>query len=296
MPLYIEPHAGPAPVVQVIQSARHNVSVEVYYLASRPILNALRAAHNRGVNVRVILDKHPYGMRPWQVRKEAREVEVTGAKLHWAPPRFEADPAAGRYVFMHAKVVASNHEAEIGTANLDWSAWHRNRELLYDTRDPAVVKAANMVFNADWNNRRAGNYPHRILVLSPGSEAKLQSVIDQPGPIEIESEEMGNDRAMLDAIAAKGRLARVILPASISAQDKRNVAWLESKDVQVRLMPVKPIYIHCKDIVSNTEAFVGSENFSVSSLNRNREAGLILDGRPVRELQAQFNRDWARAG
>ncbi|MFA5732325.1 MAG: phospholipase D-like domain-containing protein [Acidithiobacillus sp.] len=56
--LYIEPHAGPAPMVQVITDARHTVDLNVYYLSSKPILSALRRAHARGVNVRVILDQH----------------------------------------------------------------------------------------------------------------------------------------------------------------------------------------------------------------------------------------------
>ena len=98
--LFTEPYAGPAPIVQVISSARREVSLNVYYLSSRPILNALRAAHARGVTVRVIIDEHPYGMKPWMIQKEVRAVQATGAALHWAPPRFEAAP--GRYVFDHS--------------------------------------------------------------------------------------------------------------------------------------------------------------------------------------------------
>lgn len=86
--LYIEPHAGPAPMVQVITDARHMVDFNVYYLSSKPILSALRRAHAHGVNVRVILDRLPYGIKPWMVRKEARAVRETGAALHWAPSRF----------------------------------------------------------------------------------------------------------------------------------------------------------------------------------------------------------------
>ena len=61
--------------------------------------------------------------------------------------------------------------------------------------------------------------------------------------VDIESEEMGNDRPILSAIAAKGHAARVILPASISAEDQRNVADLEQHGVRVRLLPKSPIYM-----------------------------------------------------
>ncbi|MBU2738360.1 phospholipase D-like domain-containing protein [Acidithiobacillus concretivorus] len=294
MPLYVEPHAGPAPIVQLIQSAHHAVSVGVYYLSDRPILQALKAAHARGVDVRVIIEGKPYGMKPWQVRKEEREIEATGATLHLAPYRFTSH--GDHYAFLHEKVACSDYECEIGTTNFDWSAFHRNREYLYVTKDPAVVKAANAVFNADWNNRHAPAYAHRVLVLSPRtSAAQIIGVIQQPGPIEIESEEMGPYRPTLNAIAQKGSLAKVILPASINAQDKQDVAFLRAHGVQVRLMPVKPIYIHSKAVISGNEAFIGSENFTETSLEANREMGLLLNGRPVSELQAQFNRDWAKA-
>ncbi|MBU2769474.1 GTP-binding protein, partial [Acidithiobacillus ferrivorans] len=86
----------------------------------------------------------------------------------------------------------SGHEVEIGTANFDWSAFHKNREYLNVTGNTAIVKAAQRVFDADWNDQKAGPYPHQVLVLSPGSAAQMVSVIDQPGPVDIESEEMGD--------------------------------------------------------------------------------------------------------
>ncbi len=291
--LYVEPYAGPAPVLQVVQSATRELDLNVYYLSDRKILAAIRRDEQRGVQVRIILDGKPYGMKPWQVRREFREAQATGAKVQWAPSRFEARP--GHYAFDHAKYVCNGHECEIGTANYDWSAFHRNREYLYVTRNPSMVQAAQGVFAADWSHQKAPAYTHRVLVLSPGSESKLQAVIEQPGPVDIESEEMGDDRAILNAIAAKGHLARVILPASLSGQDKRNVEWLERHGVQVRLLPKKPIYLHSKMIVGQREAFMGSENFTESSLNLNREMGVILSGGNVAKLQGQFDRDWHRA-
>uniref|UniRef100_E6QBC8 Phospholipase D-like domain-containing protein n=1 Tax=mine drainage metagenome TaxID=410659 RepID=E6QBC8_9ZZZZ len=299
MSLYIEPQAGPAPIIQVIQSARREISAGVYYLTDRPILAALKAAHARGVDVRVIINGKPYGIRPWMVRKEETAIKATGATLHLAPYRFTSH--GGHYAFQHSKYLCSGHECEIGTANFDWSAFHKNREYLYVTRNAQVVQAANAVFDADWTaaqggNQRAPAYAHQVLVLSPGtSAAQIISVIDQPGPVDIESEELGPYAPTLDAIAAKGALARVILPASINAEGRRDVTFLRAHGVQVRLMPKSPVYMHAKMIVGGSEAFVGSENFSQTSLEVNREMGLLLGGRDIEDLQAQFDRDWNRA-
>ena len=163
------------------------------------------------------------------------------------------------------------------------------------TQNTQVVDAANAVFNADWHNQHAPAVAHRVLVLSPGSAAQIIGVIDQPGPVDIESEELGPYAPTLDAIAAKGARARVILPASINADGKRDVVFLRSHGVQVRLMPKSPLYMHAKMIVGGSEAFVGSENFSQTSMEANREMGLLLGGRDIEDLQAQFDRDWNRA-
>jgi phosphatidylserine/phosphatidylglycerophosphate/cardiolipin synthase-like enzyme len=160
-----------------------------------------------------------------------------------------------------------------------------------------VVKAVHAVFAADWNNQRAPGFAHRVLVLSPGTSAdQLLQVIDQLGPIDVESEELGPYRPILDALAAKGHELRMILPSSINSEDKRDVAFLRAHGCQVRLMPKKPIYMHAKMIVGNSMAFIGSENFTQTSLMANREMGLLLSGGDISNLQTQFARDWARAG
>ncbi|BBF66295.1 Cardiolipin synthase [Acidithiobacillus ferridurans] len=120
--LSIEPQAGPAPIIQVIHSSRRELDVGVYYLSDRKILRALAAAHRRGVDVRVIIEGKPYGMKPWQVRREERTIAATGARWKVAPPRFTSH--GNDYSFFHCKYCANGHEVEIGTANFDWSAFH----------------------------------------------------------------------------------------------------------------------------------------------------------------------------
>ena len=291
--LSIEPQAGPAPIIRVINSSRRELDVGVYYLSDRKILRAIAAAHRRGVDVRVIIEGKPYGMKPWQVRREERTIAATGAQWKVAPPRFTSHD--NDYSFYHGKYCANGHEVEIGTANFDWSAFHRNREDIYVTRNATVVQAVNAVFNADWSNQRAPASAHRVLVLSPGtSAAQLLQVIDQPGPIDVESEELGPYAPILDALAAKGRDLRMILPASINSEDQRDVAFLREHGCRVRLLMKKPLYMHAKMIAGKALAFIGSENFTQTSLEDNREMGLLLDGRDIEDLQAQFDRDWNR--
>ncbi len=288
--LYVQPAASNAPIISVIERARHSIDLNVYYLSDRGILQSLADAVRRGVHVRIILDGRPYRMALAKVQREFAEARATGARVRQAPARFEA-----RYVFDHAKYVCSAHACEIGTANFDWSAFHRNREYLWVTRQPAIVTSARAVFDADWGNIRAPLAVRKWLVLSPGATQAIETMIAQPGPVEIESEEMGSDRQIMRTIEAKGAQAQVILPESISSEDRRNAQALAAHGVQVRLMPKSAGYMHAKMILGQQWTFIGSQNFSVSSLDRNREMGVVLTGASVAPARTQFNADWNAA-
>lgn len=302
--LFIEPNAGPAPIIQVIDSARRELDIGVYYLDDRKVLRAVQSAVRRGVDVRIMVEPKPYGMKPWQVQKEILAIKATGAHFQYVPSRFVSQGDA--YRFYHTKYCANGHEAEIGTANMDWSGLGgRNREYIYDTTNPTVVRAVQAVFNADWSRQRAPAWTHRVLVLSPESAvdagaadststAQILKVINQPGPIDVESEELGPYQPILDALAAKGKDLRMILPATINTEDQRDVAFLRQHGCQVRLLPAKPLYMHAKMVVGSSLAFIGSENFTQTSSN-NRELGLLLNGSDIAKLQAQFDQDWERA-
>ena len=53
--------------------------------------------------------------------------------------------------------------------------------------------------------------------------------------------------------------------------------------------------MHAKLIVGDRFAFLGSENFSWASLNRNREIGILLGPPDARRLRDQCARDWRAA-
>ena len=291
--LFIEPHAGVQPVVQLIRAARHSVDINAYLIDDRRILDAIRADTRRGVLVRVIMQSVPYRVSAATVQREYHDVADAGAEARWAPVRF-----THRFAYDHAKYIVDDDgrgESLIGTANFTYAAFHDNREYLWTTRDHAVGRALEEVFTADWNNRRAGAAPRALdsLVISPGGEQNLLKVLAQPGAIDLESEEFGDVPRINGDLKRKGRLASIIVPAKLGRYDRGNLAPLQRDGVNVRHL-ARP-HLHAKMIVGDRLAFIGSQNISWSSLNHNREMGIILRGQAVDALRAQFNRDWRRA-
>ena len=282
--LFIEPHAGVAPVIHFVRAARTRLDINTSLLTDRRVLAAVREAVARGVRVRVIIARHPYGHRP---HGELARLRATGAKVRTAPPRF-----SGRYVFDHAKYMVSGNHGEIGTANMSWSAFHRNREYLWMGHDPRIAKALRTVFRADWTRRHAGAAPRRVLVLSPGATDALVRLLRTPGRVCIESEELGHDRPILAALRAKGGSADLLLPTRLDRYDRRIARLVASQGVHVRFL--RRPYLHAKLIADPHQAFIGSENLSASSLQRNREVGLMFQRRVAHRLFDQCRRDFAR--
>ena len=285
MTIYTEPQAGAGPVIAFIQRARGPLNINAYLMTDRRIIRAITQDVRRGIRVRILIDRRPYGGRP---RGEIRRLRAIGAQVRFAPARF-----TGRYRFDHAKYMVSGSSLELGTANLTWSAFHKNREYLDITRQPRVARALQAVFTADWHNRSAGNAPRQTLVLSPGATSALVAAIRQPGAVCIESEELGKDRAILNALRAKGAQARVLLPTTLNRYDRRIAGGLATSGVRVRYLAAP--YLHAKLIVGPTEAFLGSENFTWTSLNRNREVGILLGNPTAARLDRQCLRDWSAA-
>ncbi len=288
--IYIMPNAGVKPVIRFINYAKRDLDVNVYYLSDKPILNAIRYAVKRGVDVKIMIAGKPYRMA---IRKEEQEIKKTGA-------HFEINRMFDKkYVFDHAKYIVDNHEALIGTANFDWSAFHKNREYEYTTYKQNIINSLKRIFNSDYNSVKFTGYINHNLVVSPGSTQRILSIINQPGQIDIETEEMGYDKPIIYALARKGEAdrIRIIVPSSVSNYDKTIIIFLEKYGVKFKFMPIRIVYMHAKMIVGNKKAFIGSENFTYTSLNKNREVGIILHNNHnnLNKLKNRFNKDWDMA-
>jgi cardiolipin synthase len=186
--------------------------------------------------------------------------------------------------------------AILGSSNLTYlGLGGGDREYDAETTDPAVIAALDQVFRADWTGGQEGAAPRRVLVLSPGAEGAIVRLIGSARHrLFVESEELGADEAVLGAIreaVRRGVDVRLVLPASLGSRDLARARSLASAGAKVALLD-RP-YVHAKLIVADEQAFVGSENLTATSLERNREVGMILPAQA--ELVVTFLAD-VRAG
>ncbi len=289
--LYVEPDNGISPLINFIKKSKKFLYINSYLIDDKRILEAVSNAVKRKIDVKIIVDGRPYSINGDDgTHDEIKILKDTGASVKIAPARFEE-----KNVFDHAKYMLTLNRADIGTLNFTEAAFSKNREYFFITNNKDVIKSLEKIFLSDFNDKRAGKDPRNYLIVSPGSELNLQKFIESERKIFIETEEMGDDQNIIDTIMKKGRKARVIVPDTVSSTDISNLKKLKKNGVKIKYMPANKLYMHAKTIIGK-KAFIGSENFTKSSLNRNREVGIILNKRRcISILKDSFSEDWKNA-
>ncbi|SHV84095.1 phosphatidylserine/phosphatidylglycerophosphate/ cardiolipin synthase [Mycobacteroides abscessus subsp. abscessus] len=129
-------------MAKFIDTAEHRLRIQHPKYVDAVILDHIAAAVGRGVNVHVLCGgKH--GISDWDILD-------TFASLRTLR-RFGAKVRKQKNLRVHAKlVIVDDHEALVGSMNIDRSAFDLRRELGVMVKDPDAVAQLSQVFDADW--------------------------------------------------------------------------------------------------------------------------------------------------
>ncbi len=287
--LIVTPDDGSLPLFALLRRAEYSIDVVAYLLSSQEVLEELAAAQGRGVRVRVLLEQEPVGGGESN-REAAQWLTAAGVTVRWADPAFR---------FTHAKVIlVDGMRAAIMTLNLTASSFQSNREFAAIVEDPSLVHALIELFESDWERMPppALDLP---LVVSPGNARReLHGLIvsaRQSLEIYVLSLEDDSIAAALAAAADRGVRVRIITNPPMGSDgyaDERALVRAHGGFIGFLEYP----NIHAKVvIVDGARAFVGSQNFTATSLDQNREVGiLIADPEVLLRLQRTFESDWSQ--
>lgn len=287
--LFVEPDDGRAPVLDEIEAARASITLEVYLLSDEETIAALERARRRGVAVRVILEEDPFGGAGNQPEVYAR-LQRAGIDVRWDNPAFR---------FGHVKtMVVDGRVALVMNQNLTRSSFTGNREFGVVTTRAAEVAQAAAIFEADW--ARSAEPPDGPLIVSPTtSRADLLGLIDGSRRSLDVYAEVVRDQEIMDAFVdaeTRGVAVRLIMSGDLDGTDDNAEERAELADAGVDVRLARGgLYIHAKMVLADGErAFVGSQNFTATSLDQNRELGVFLDDRAnLGRLARTFEEDFA---
>ncbi|MGW0885510.1 phospholipase D-like domain-containing protein [Streptomyces sp. NPDC002671] len=287
--------SGSQPTVYgFINSATTSLDMTIYELEDTTAVNDLIALKNKGVTVRVILDRQHQSANG----SAYTSLKNAGIGVVWSSSAF---------VYTHQKTITvDGTKSLIMTGNLTSQYYTTSRDYGVfddDTRDVASIEK---VFNADYTATSITPTDGDHLLWSPtDSRSRLVSFINSATKtLDVEELEL-SDSTVVNAIVARakaGVAVRVVLenPSSYSSQ----VSAIKAAGGKVvGYSDPNGFYIHAKAMVGDyglatQEVEAGSMNISSNSLSNNRELGLILTGTGVAQPVAQtiettFNGDYA---
>ncbi|EST30679.1 phospholipase D-like domain-containing protein [Streptomyces roseochromogenus] len=285
---------GQPTIYDFINSATSTLDMTMYELEDTTAVNDLIALKNKGVTVRVILD------RQHKTANNSAYTSLTNAGIGvvWS---------SSAYVYTHQKTITvDGTKSLILTGNLTSQYYTTGRDYGVFTDDTRDVTAIEKVFNADYTATSVTPTDGDHLLWSPtDSRSRLVSFINSATTtLDVEELEF-SDSTVVNAIVARaeaGVQVRVVLenPSSYSSE----VSEIEAAGgTVVGYSDPNGFYIHAKAMVadyglSTQEVEAGSMNISSNSLSNNRELGIILTGTGVAQpvastIETTFDSDYA---
>lgn len=289
--LITEPDDGMTPLISMIQEASTSVDLVMYELDDPNIENALYAAKKRGVAVRVLLNQGYYGQQSPANEPAYQYFHSNNIPVKWSPSYF---------ALTHQKtLIVDDKMAVIMTFNLFPQFYSTSRDFGIIDKDQNDVSAIENAFTGDWQGTQITASNADDLMWSPDSEnATIAIINDATSSLEIYNEEMSDGNVINALISAAQRGVTVDVDMSYENNWKSAFQRLSIAGVHIRTYATKAsLYIHAKMIIADgTQAFIGSENFSATSLNNNRELGIVIvKPEIIASLNSTFQTDWKNA-
>jgi cardiolipin synthase A/B len=294
--LIVQPDEGTQPVVDLIDSATKSLRVKQFTLTDSAIMSALIHAHQRKVDVRIMLNPHrSSGDRAND--ESFKALHHAGIKIQWSNPAFA--------VTHEKSIVLDDNLALIATFNLATKYFTETRDYGIVTDDPAQVKQVTECFEADWHRKAFDPDPESGLLWSSNNSRSIMAwFIDTAEKELIIQHPKFVDATIVERIAAarkRGVKVRLLCGGKhgISEWDVldtfASLRLLDRFGVKVRRQ--KHLKLHAKLLIVDGErAQVGSMNIDRSAFDLRRELGVVTDAAHViKGLHKIFEEDWDQA-
>jgi phosphatidylserine/phosphatidylglycerophosphate/cardiolipin synthase-like enzyme len=142
---------------EMVKGATRTLDLAQFYVSNapgsrlEPVLQALEAAADRGVKVRLLAEEKFYKTYPETLERLAKRPGIEVRRLN---------TAASMGGVLHAKYfLVDGREAYLGSQNFDWRALEHIQELGLRIRVPEVVRSLGDVFELDWALAGGGTAP-----------------------------------------------------------------------------------------------------------------------------------------
>jgi phosphatidylserine/phosphatidylglycerophosphate/cardiolipin synthase-like enzyme len=291
--LIVQPDDGTAPVVELIDGAQKSLRVKQFTLTDSTLMSALIHAHQRHVDVRIMLNPHrSSGDRAND--ESFKALHQAGLKIEWSNPAFAVT---------HEKSMTIDDTVTlISTFNFATKYFTETRDYGIVTAEPTQVAEVIDGFEADWHRKPFQPKQDSGLLWSSNNSRQIMAwFIDTAKKDLIVQHPKFVDATIVERIAAarkRGVKVRLLCGGKHGISDWdildtfASLRLLEGFGIKVRRQ--KHLKLHAKLLIVDGErAQVGSMNIDRSAFDLRRELGIVVGDAPIiKGLGKVFEHDW----
>jgi len=291
--LVVLPDDSARPMLDAINHASRSLRIKMFVFSDPAILQAVVAAHKRGVDVRVMLNP---ARRSGESENEESRKLLTSAGVNV----LDSNPA---FDLTHEKSMVVDDESAF-VMSFNWEP--RN---LTETRDYAVVTSAHHevaeiieCFDADWTRKpfTPGDQSHLIWCVGNGRQRIGQFIDEAKHTLWLQNERYQDPVIIERLVKAAERGVKVHVMARPAHKLKKEkllegVGGLRIlDDVGVKVHKLKGLKLHAKLLLAdNVRGIVGSINLAPGSFDSRRECAIeVRDENVVDRLHEVTHADW----
>lgn len=291
--LIILPDDSAQPVLDAIGASRRSVRIKMFAFNHLPLLEAVVAAHRRGVDVKVMLNP------------ERRDGETDNDVARETLERFGIEVRASNPAFdlTHEKSMVVDDDRAF-VESLNWTEENFTVTRDYAVVTPSAYEVAEIIdcFEADWAREQfdPGGGAHLIWCPSNGRH-RIAEFIDGAKHTLFVQNERYQDPVIIERLvraAHRGVKVHVMARAPHHLKSGKLVEGVSGMrildDVGIKIHRLKHMKLHAKMILADHErAIVGSINFSPGSFDHRRELAIeVTDHHIIKRLNAVAHHDW----
>jgi cardiolipin synthase len=291
--LIVLPDDSVQPILDAIDGATKSLRIKMFIFTDPTLMDAVIAAHRRGVNVRIMLN--PKRRSGVSENDESRsKLEAAGIEVRDSNPAFD---------LTHEKsMVVDDKTAFVKSLNWQTKNLTGTRDYAIITRHAHEVEEIINGFEADWN-RKEFSSKHLIWCRGNGRERITQFINQAKHSLWLQNERY-QDQMMIECLVrAKERGVKIHVmarPAHTLKKDKliEGVGGLRIlRDVGVKIRKLKSLKLHAKMLLADGErAIIGSINLAPGSFDSRRELAIEVDDKHIVDrLHEIVKRDWKNA-
>jgi phosphatidylserine/phosphatidylglycerophosphate/cardiolipin synthase-like enzyme len=292
--LIVAPDDGIEPLREALRSAKKTLAIKMFQFTEPRLIEEVVAAHQRGVNVRVMLN--PSRFTGEHDNDEAFEIFK---KAHI--PVKDTNP---KFPITHEKsMVIDGRVAYVMSLNWAPKYFGETRDYALVTTHPDEVNEVEGCFNADWERTDFVPRAQSSLIWSVGKsrDEVINFIRTAKESLYIQHEKYVDVPVIEALVEAKMKHDLTIDAMALPVHSLRDFYRTEGiaglrllADLGIHVRKLRGIHLHAKLIIADEKrALLSSFNFYPKCFNERRELGIRFeDAELVDRLVEIFKKDW----